>query len=108
MGCWGWDCCGCEIFLSLEQEIKSKYDESRGKYNNSNIRFKASLVKSNLCDYSDAYILIKGTITVPNTAAAGTVVNNTNKKVIFKNPASFTDSTTKINNTQVDDAQNVI
>ena len=83
-------------------------DESRGKYNNSNIRFKASLVKSNLCDYSDAYILIKRTITVSNTAAAGTVVNNTNKIVIFKNCASFTDSTTEINNTQVDDAQNVI
>ena len=38
------------------------------------------MIRSNLCDYSDAYILFKGTITVQNTAAAGSAVNNTNKK----------------------------
>ena len=40
-------------------------------------------------------------------AAAGAVVNNTNKEVIFKYCASFTDSITEINNTQVDDAQKI-
>ena len=54
--------------------------------------------RSNLHDYSDAYILVKETITVPNMAAAGVVVNNTNKKVIFKNCAPFTNVITKINN----------
>ena len=49
------------------------------------------MVGSNLCDYSDAYILGKGTITVSNTAAADAAVNNTNKKVIFKNCAQCTD-----------------
>ena len=44
------------------------------------------MLKSSLCDYSDAYILVKGTITVNNNAAA----NNTNKKVIFKSCAPFT------------------
>ena len=39
-----------------------------------------SVIRSNLCDYSDAYILVKGTITVPITAAAGVAVNNTDKK----------------------------
>ena len=34
---------------------------------------------SRLCDYSNAYILVKGTITVPDTSAAGAAVNNTNK-----------------------------
>ena len=53
-----------------------------------------------LYDYSDAFILIKGTITVPNAAAAGAALNNTNKKVIFKSCASFTDWITKINNTR--------
>ena len=43
------------------------------------------MVKSSLYDYSDAYILGKGTITVVDTSAAGTAANNTNKKVIFKN-----------------------
>ena len=46
-------------------------DESRGTYNvNNSIKFKTTMVKSSLCDYSDAYILVKGTITVNNTAAA--------------------------------------
>ena len=45
------------------------------------------MLKSRLCDYSDAYILVKATITVNNTAAADTDANNTNKKVIFKNCA---------------------
>ena len=42
------------------------------------------MLKSSLCDYSDAYILVKGTIAVKNTAAADAEANNTNKKVIFK------------------------
>ena len=65
------------------------------------------MIRSSLCDYSDACILVKGTITVPNTAAAGAAVNNTNKKVIFKNCAPFTDCITEINNAQVDDAQKI-
>ena len=53
-------------------------DESRGAYNvNSQIKFKTTMLKSSLCDYSDAYILVKGTISVNNTAVAGPAVNNT-------------------------------
>ena len=60
-------------------------DESRGAYNvNSQIKFKTTILKSSLCDYSDVYILIKGTISVNNTAAAGAALNNINKKVIFR------------------------
>ena len=55
-------------------------DESKGKYDHSNIRFKISMVRSNLCYYSDAYILVKGTIAVPKTAVRGVAVNNTNAK----------------------------
>ena len=63
----------------------------KGVYNvNSQIKFKTTMLKSSLCDYSDAYILVKGTITVNNTAAVGVAVNNTDKKVIFKNCAPFT------------------
>ena len=58
-------------------------DESRGTYNvNSQIKFKTTMLKSSLCDYSDAYILVKGTITVNNTADADADANNTNNKVI--------------------------
>ena len=58
-----------------------------------------------LCDYSDAYILVKRNITVNNTAGTGAVANNTNKKVVFKNCAPFTNCMSKINNTQVDNAE---
>ena len=49
-----------------------------------------------LCNYSDAYIIVKGTITVNNTAADGAAANNINKKVIFKNCASFTNAISEI------------
>ena len=67
------------------------------------LRFK-TMLRSSLCDYSDAYILVKGTITVANTAAAGEDENNTNKKVIFKNCAPFTGCINRINNTKIDHA----
>ena len=45
-------------------------DESSGTYNlSSQIKFKTAMLNSRLCDYSDAYILVKGNITVNNTAA---------------------------------------
>ena len=45
-------------------------DESRGAYNvNSQIKFKTTVLKSSLCDYSDAYILVKGTITIVGEGA---------------------------------------
>ena len=65
------------------------------------------MLKSSLCDYSDAYILIKGTISVNNTAAAGAAGNNINKKVIFKNCAPFTNCISEINNTQIDNAKDI-
>ena len=81
-------------------------DESRGTYNtNTRIKSKTTMLKSSLCNYSDAYILVKGKVTVNNTAAADADANNTNKKVIFKNCASFTECISRINNTQVDDAK---
>ena len=43
------------------------------------------MLRSSLCDYRDAYILVKGNISVNNTGAAGAATNNINKKVIFKN-----------------------
>ena len=56
-------------------------------------------------DYSDAYILGKGNLTVNNTGADGAGTNNTNKKVIFKNCASFTNCISKINNADIDNAK---
>ena len=81
-------------------------DESRGTYNsNSKIKFKTATLISSLCDYSDAYTIVKGSITVDDTSAAGADANNTNKKIIFKNCAPFTDFKNEINNTQVDNTK---
>ena len=63
------------------------------------------MLRSSLCDYGDAYILVKGNISVNNTATDGAATNNTNKKVIFKNCVPFTSFISKINNTQRDNAE---
>ena len=59
------------------------------------------MLRSSFCDYSDAYILVKGNISVNNNAAA----DNINKKVIFKNYAPFANGISKINNTRIDNAE---
>ena len=83
-------------------------DVSRGTYNvNSQIKFKTTMLRSSLCDNNDAYILVKGTITVNNTAAADANANNIDKKVIFKNCAPFTNCISKINNTQIENAKDI-
>ena len=75
-------------------------DESRGTYPvNRQINFKKSMLRSSLCDYSNPYIIVKGNISVNNTAVAPATANNTNKKVIFKNCTPFTDCISEINNT---------
>ena len=63
------------------------------------------MLRSSLCNYSDTYILVIGTITVVNTVVAGAAANNSDKKVIFKNCAPFTSCINSIKNTQIDDAQ---
>ena len=59
------------------------------------IRFKTSMLRASLYDYSDAYILVKGNI--KDTQETTPALNNVNKKVIYKNYAPFTDC---INNKQ--------
>ena len=59
-------------------------NDLRGLYSpNKQIRFKTSMLRSSLCNHSDAYIIVKGNITVNNTANACAAVNNTDKKVMF-------------------------
>ena len=60
------------------------------------------MLKSSFCDYNDAYIHVKGTITIVSKAE-----NNVNEKVIFKYCAPFTNYISEINNTQVYDAHDI-
>ena len=85
-------------------------DESRGTYNvNSQIKFKTTMLKSSLCDYSDAYILIMGKIAITGRRAdvAARQADEREKGVAFKNRAPFTNCISEINNTQVDNAKDI-
>ena len=85
-------------------------DESRGTYSvNSQIKFKTTMLKSSLCDYSDAYILVKGTITIAGAGddIAARQTDERDKGAIFKNCAPFTNCISEINNTQVDNAKDI-
>ena len=66
---------------------------------------KLLMLKSRLCDHSDAYILVKGTMTVPNMTATAAYAKNANKNVIFKNCVPFTNCISETNNTQIDNAE---
>ena len=83
-------------------------DESRGGYTIGNdIKFKTTMLRSSFCDYANAYILVKGTIAVTGAgdAAAARWLDERNKDVIFKKCAPFTKCISKINDTEIDHAQ---
>ena len=65
------------------------------------------MLRSTLCDYSNAYIHVKGTVTVANTADVPAAANKNNKKVIFEHFVLFIKCISRINNTQVDDAHDI-
>ena len=87
-----------------------KNDNSKGNCNtNSQTKFKASILRSTLCNYNDLYILIRGTETITEAEAddAGKRSDERNKGVIFKHFAPFTDCISEINNTQKYDGKNL-
>ena len=102
------------------------YDQSEGNYNaNKEIRIKTSMLRSDLRDFSNAYIVVKGTIAVnkktftvddfeapSNTAANATAANTANnvfgeKKLFFKNNAPFINRISKINGVKIDNAEDL-
>ena len=85
--------------------------DARGWYNtNSQIKFKISMLKSSLCDYSDGYIFVSGTIIITGEGDndAAKRADERNKGVIFRNCPPFTDSISEINNLPpIDNAQGI-
>ena len=71
-------------------------------YVNKEIRFKTAMFRSDLCDFSDAYIDLKGYIAGTNPDDA-----KRNKSVAFKNNASFINCISKINGVQIDNAEDL-
>ena len=77
---------------------------------NKSIRFKTPMLRSNLCDYSDAYILVKGTITVTAPGAnngANNIRDKRNRPLILKNNAPFVSCITRINGELIEDADDL-
>ena len=74
--------CRTKNWIEINHDSRKTYDKDN------QIKFKTSMIKSSLCDYSDAHILVSGTITV---AALAVGRGNTNLQVAFKNSAPFTD-----------------
>ena len=97
--------------LNQPSKFRTKYyveinNDARGTYNSySQVKCKTSMLKSSLCDYSDAYILVSGTIEIPNTRTAA--APNNRKNIIIKNCSPFTDCISEINNTQIDNAKDI-
>ena len=73
--------------------------KSEGNEDNTTVKYETKVIKSDLCDYSDTYILVTGNITVTGGDA--------NTRVAFKNCALFTKSITHINDEHVDNADNL-
>ena len=73
------------------------------------IRFETTILRSNLCDYADSYVLVKGTITITGKGAdvAAERADERDKGVTFKNCAPFTKCISRINNTDIDNAHNI-
>ena len=105
-------------FLNVESTKPSKFrtrnwvainDESRGTYTGNGIKFKTKMLRSNLCDHSDAHMFVKGTITI-----TGDGDNNAAKRaderdncVIIKYCAPFTKCISRINDTDTDNAKDI-
>ena len=79
-------------------------DQNNGQYgkgdeNDSTIKFNTEVLKPNICDYSDAYILVTGNIAVIN--------GNNKTEVCFKNCTPFTTCITHINDEHIETAENL-
>ena len=100
---------GNESSMELHSKLETRKwyiinDQNNGQYgreteNDSTIKFETKVIKSNLCDYSDAYILVTGDIKIADIAA------DTN--VAFKNCAPFTRCVTHINDENVETVENL-
>ena len=71
---------------------------------NKSIRFKTPMLRSDLCDYAHAYILVNGTITVTANAGANNITDKKNRSLILKNNPPFVSCITRINNELIEDA----
>ena len=81
--------------------LSNTYDE------NKSIRFKTHMLRSDLCDYADAYILVNGTITVTANAGTDNIRDKRNRKLLLRNNAPFVSCITRINGELIEDVDDL-
>ena len=91
-------------WVEVHDQSGSAYDRYKP---NKQIRFKKSMLRSDLCDYSDAYIVVKGDITLTKTNGRG-IIDIRNRFLAFKNNAPFTNCISKINNVLIDNEEDLV
>ena len=101
-----------EMNEKLSKFVTREYVRVNGLSNmyneNKSIRFKTPMLRSNLCDYSDAYILIKGTVTALGANnGANNIRDKENRPLILKNNAPFVSCITRINGELIEDADDL-
>ena len=83
------------------------HDQSEQTYNtNKQIRFKTSMLRSDLCDFNDAYIVVKGIVTVA-VSTNERDRDEINRQVILKNNAPFISCISKINGVLLENAEDL-
>ena len=88
-------------FVTRDYVRVNTYDE------NKSIRFKSPMLRSDLCDYSDAYILVNGIITITANAGANNIRDKKDRKLILKNNAPFVSCITRINGELIEDVDDL-
>ena len=84
-------------------------DESRETYAGNCVKYKTTMLRSNLCDFSDAYIFVKGSIKITGDGDnnAARQADERDKGVTFKKCAPFVTYTSRINNTEIGNAPDI-
>ena len=83
------------------KSLSNRYNE------NKSIRFKTPMLRSDLCDYSDAYILVNSMITVTANAGANNIRDKKDRKLILRNNTLFVSCITRINNELIEDTDDL-
>ena len=99
-----------QLFKFVTREYVKVKSLSNTCNGNESIRFKTPMLRSNLCDYSDAYILVKGAITVTAPGVnnnADNIRDKRNRPLILKNNAPFVSCITRINGELIEDADDL-
>ena len=96
-----------DLLLKKWVVVHDQSDNAEDRFQpNKQIRFKTSMLQSDLCDFSDAYIVVKGDITLTKANRRG-FIDTRSRFLAFKNNAPFTNCLSKINDVLIDNSEDL-